>query len=140
LLVTKITPDFYDEKHRILSKFPVHPQRRELKRFDGFTYPAGKGVRTYFLGLPNLFHVAFPPLRDDRRKANLYWLCAGSIFGTRYGGGSSRHRTLPPKRSVAKAGELQSQDPKGAAVPPWRDCKSLAIPPWAGASFDLLHH
>jgi len=26
-------------------------------------------MRTYLLGSPSLFHVAFPPLRDDRRKA-----------------------------------------------------------------------
>jgi hypothetical protein len=36
--------------------------------------------------------------------------------------------------NVAKVGGLQSQDAKGAAVPPWRDCKSLAIPPQAGES------
>jgi len=35
-----------------------------------FSYPTGKGMRTYPLGSPSLFHIAFPPLRDDRRKAN----------------------------------------------------------------------
>jgi hypothetical protein len=36
--------------------------------------------------------------------------------------------------NVAKVGGLQSQGGKGAAVPPWRDCKPLTIPPQAGES------
>lgn len=67
-----------------LYHIPVHPQRREFEKIRSFLVSCRGRLSACLWGSPNLPHVAFPPLRDDRRKVDESRHCAGSLFKLPY--------------------------------------------------------